>query len=284
VRKGQIRDIVYVYIVKADVSGYPYDHLKWNRIQFKRTLADCAVDGRLPVKNLITPQQAAMEAVKWLERLERGQVSSIIRRDLEVELTPIEIEQRVRKYGDFTRLNNLINNEKSETTHQRMLKDPKEWEEYHRQYREARKTWSIIPYEEIIKRIKQLSPRLQIGDFGCGEAKIMEAIDENRMYSFDHVAINDKVVGCDMKKVPLADEALDVAIFSLSLMGKNWHQYIAEAKRCLVTNGILVIAETTKSLIKGRLSNLRQTLKEQGFEIYSDEERGDFTFIEAREL
>jgi hypothetical protein len=33
-----------------------------------------------------------------------------------------------------------------------------------------------------------------------------------------------------MKKVPLADEALDVAIFSLSVMGKNWHQYIAEAE------------------------------------------------------
>jgi hypothetical protein len=46
----------------------------------------------------------------------------------------------------------------------------------------------------------------------------------------------------------------------------------------------LVIAETTKSLIQGRLSNLRQALKEQGFEIYSDEGRGDFTFIEAREL
>jgi hypothetical protein len=36
--------------------------------------------------------------------------------------------------------------------------------------------------------------------------------------------------------------------------------------------------------VKGRLSNLRQIVKEQGFEIYSDEERGDFTFIEAREL
>jgi hypothetical protein len=33
-----------------------------------------------------------------------------------------------------------------------------------------------------------------------------------------------------------------------------------------------------------RLSNLRQVLTEQGFEIYSDEEKGDFTFIEAREL
>jgi SAM-dependent methyltransferase len=82
---------------------------------------------------------------------------------------------------------------------------------------------------------------------------------------------------------PLADEALDVAIFSLSLMGKNWQQYITEAKRCLVTNGILIIAETTKSL-KGRLSKLRDLIKEQGFEIYSDEERGDFTFIEARDL
>ena len=260
VRKGQIKDVVHVYIIKAVVSGYLYDDLKWDRIQFKRTLADCAIDGRLPQKNLVTPQQAAMEAVKWLERLERGEVSAIIRRDIDVELTPVEIEQRIRKYGAFTKLNNLINNAKSETTHERMIKDPKEWEEYHRQYREARKTWSIIPYEEIIKRIKQLSKRHQIGDFDCGESKIMEAIGENRVYSFDHVAINDKVVTCDMKKVPLADEALDVAVFSLSLMGKNWHEYITEAKRCLVTNGTLMIAETTKSLKEGRLSNLRQVL------------------------
>jgi SAM-dependent methyltransferase len=164
-----------------------------------------------------------------------------------------------------------------------MLKDPREWEEYHRQYREARQAWSVIPYEEILKRIKQLSKRYQIGDFGCGEAKIMEAIGPQRVYSFDHVTMNDKVTACDMKKVPLADEALDVAIFSLSLMGKNWHEYITEAKRCLVTNGILIIAETTKSL-KGRLSNLRDEIQKQGFDVYSDEERGDFTFIEDREL
>jgi Hypothetical methyltransferase len=152
VRKGQIRDVVHVYIVKANVNGYPYDQLKWNRIQFKRTLADCAVDGRLPEKNLVTPQQAALEAVKWLERLEQGEISSVTRRDLEVELSPVQIEQRIRKYGDFTRLNNQINTENSDTTHKRMLKDPREWEEYHRQYREARKGWSVIPYEEIIKK------------------------------------------------------------------------------------------------------------------------------------
>jgi ubiquinone/menaquinone biosynthesis C-methylase UbiE len=111
----------------------------------------------------------------------------------------------------------------------------------------------------------------------------MEAIGAQRVYSFDHAAMNDEVTACDMKKVPLADEALDVAIFSLSLMGKNWSEYIKEAKRCLVTNGILMIAETTKSM-KGRLSKLRDVIKAEGFETYIDEERGDFTFIEAREL
>jgi hypothetical protein len=66
-------------------------------------------------------------------------------------------------------------------------------------------------------------------------------------------------------------------------MGKNWTDYITEAKRCLATNGYLLIAETTKSL-KGRLPKLQDVLTEQGFEIYTDEERGDFTFIEARKL
>jgi len=283
VRKGQIRDVVHVYLVKASIGGYQYDELKWKRIQFKRTLADCAVDGRLPEKNLVTPQQAAMEAVRWLERLERGEISTVVRRDLNVELTPVEIKKRVIKYGDFTRLNNKINNEKSETTHDSMLNDPREWEEYHRQYREARRNWAIVPYEEITKRIRQLSPRLIIGDFGCGEAKILESFGDNRVYSFDHIAINNKVKACDIKSVPLPDEAIDIAVFSLSLMGRNWHEYIAEAKRCLATNGYLLIAETTKA-VKGRLSKLKQVIEQQGFDIYNVEERGDFTFIEAREL
>ena len=117
-----------------------YNYKDSARILYKRTLADCAVDGWLPEKNMVTPRQAMMEAARWLERLERGEISSIIRRDLDVKLTPVEIEQRVRKYSDFTRLNNQINAEISDTTHQIMLEDPKEWEEYHRQYREARKT------------------------------------------------------------------------------------------------------------------------------------------------
>jgi len=58
-------------------------------------------------------------------------------------------------------------------------------------------------------------------------------------------------------------------------MGRNWLDYIKEARRCLATNGYLLIAETTKT-IKGRLSRLKEIIHKEGFEIYTDEEKGDF--------
>jgi ribosomal RNA-processing protein 8 len=115
------------------------------------------------------------------------------------------------------------------------------------------------------------------------EAKMLEEFGDKRVYSFDHIAINNKVTACDMKSTGLPDEAIDIAIFSFSLMGRNWDDYIAEAKRCRATGGYLLVAETTKSL-KGRLSSLREIIIKEGFEIYSEEAKGDFTFIEAREM
>ncbi|WP_100181938.1 integrase repeat-containing protein [Candidatus Nitrosotenuis aquarius] len=282
VRRGQIKDVVHVYIIKASIAGYPYDQLKLDRIKFKKTLADCAVDGRLPEKNLISPEQATTEAVRWLERLERGEISTVRRPDLNVELSTVQVEQRIKKYGDFEKFNQRINTENSETTHARFLKNPEEWLEYHRQYREARKTWSIIPYEHWIKRLNELSPRLEIGDFGCGEAMIMESVGD-RVHSFDHVAISERITSCDLQSVPLHDGSLDVIVFSLSLMSRNWQDYIKEARRCLATNGFLFISETSHA-VNGRLKEIRQFLQQEGFEIYEDYENGTFTFIEARKV
>jgi hypothetical protein len=36
--------------------------------------------------------------------------------------------------------------------------------------------------------------------------------------------------------------------------------------------------------MKGRLAKIKRQIEQQGFDIYNVEERGDFTFIEAREL
>ncbi|MFZ0329087.1 MAG: DEAD/DEAH box helicase family protein, partial [Nitrososphaeraceae archaeon] len=287
-RIGQVSQMIKVHIIKASIEGYPYDHYKWNRIEFKRTLADCAVDGWLPEKNLVSPYQMQMEAIRWLERLERGEVSSVIRKDLDIKLTNVEIQRGLVTYGDFARMNNLMNNENSQTTYFRIQEDPTFWQEYHRQYDETSKLWPIKPVLEIIKRIKQLSPRLIIGDFGCGKnVEILKAFGSHRVHSFDFVLVNDNVTACDMKSIRcLKNGDLDIAVFSLSLMSRNWQEFIIEAKRCLATNGYLLIAETTNSL-KKRLSKLRTIIEENGFEIYKeykDTKKGDFTFIEARKL
>ena len=106
------------------------------------------------------------------------------------------------------------------------------------------------------------------------------------MYNFDHHNIlNDKIIPCDMKSVKkyLEDGKLDVAVFCLSLMGEDWREYIIEAQRYLAKNGLLFIAGTTNSL-SARLSDLSKAITDQGFEIYSDEEKGDITFMDARKL
>ena len=284
VRTGQKDQDVTIHHIKASIGGYEYDEMKLNRLKFKRTLADCAVDGLLPEKNLVSAAQASREAVRWLARLERGEISCVTRRDLNRILLPVEIKKRQSRYGDFSKQNQKINTEKSSTTHQRMLKNPEEWHEYHRNYREERKGWRVIPFDEWIKRIKKLSDRFIIGDFGCGEAKIAEEVG-SRVINFDHVAIDSTVISCDMSDVSehIKKGGLDVALFSLSLMGKNWEDYLKEASRCLNENGLLFIAETTNSLSK-RLETLREEVKKLGFEIYKDDEMGLFTFIEARKI
>jgi hypothetical protein len=50
---------------------------------------------------MVTPHQAMMEAVRWLERLERGEISRINRRDLDVKLTPVDIDLNLFTPGPF---------------------------------------------------------------------------------------------------------------------------------------------------------------------------------------
>ena len=205
-----------------------------------------------------------------------------------VQPTPTEVKhytenpEMIRRLNEFSKQNQLINTENSMTTHYRMQQHPEEWYDYHKRLEEIRKSWTVDPLEKIIQRLKRLSPRLRIGDFGCGKAKIVDVFGNNRVKSFDHIAINEKVTSCDMRSVPLEDGYLDVIVFSLSLMGKNWHEHIIEANRCLMSTGTLIIADTVRSLTEGRLNNLKEVLLENSFEVYKEELWDIFSYIEAR--
>lgn len=280
-RQGQIKDHVDVLVplTYGDVNGeeWSWCNSRWKRIQFKKSVSDAAVDGVIPEGHLRTPAQAYKDTMLWLERLDRGEIYEIERRKISIPLIG-EVKPNVqRRMGDLSQMNSRINHVPSSQTHKRFLDHPEEWECYHSVYREDRKNWPIVPYEEAVKWFKA-RPHMVIGDFGCGEA-LLAANVENKVFSFDHVAINENVTACDMCHTSLDDACLDAAVFSLSLMGSNFIDYLKEAHRCLKLDGHLWIAEPTS-----RIQNIelfRDLLFRLGFDVSRVDEKWKFTFIKA---
>jgi superfamily II DNA or RNA helicase len=277
---------VIIPLTYAEVNGqrWSWCESKMQRLAFKKSIADAAVDGVVPEGHLRTPAQAYQDVLAWLQRLDAGEVQVVTRPRIVVPLPdtdPADVKRRRRRYGDFSAMNRTWNQTRSETTHARLQANPEEWAQYHTLYRDARKDWAVVPYEEIIRWCSD--PRRNgsvIGDFGCGEAKLAEAVsDRHTVYSFDHVAVNDDVVACDMAHVPLDDETLDVAVFSLSLMGANFADYIREAYRTLKLDGQLHIIDVTERFTDR--NGFVKGLEGLGFAVISVEDKWKFTHIRA---
>jgi hypothetical protein len=285
-RQGQARSAVTMILplTYAEINGQRWSWCasKMQRLRFKKSIADAAVDGVVPEGHLRTPAQAYQDVMTWLERLDVGQVEVITRPKIMVPLPdtdPADVKRWRRRYGDFSAMNRTWNQGQSQTTHARLQGNPEEWAQYHTLYREARKDWAVVPYEEMIRWCRQRSGYV-IGDFGCGEAKLAEAVsDRHTVHSFDHVAVNDDVIACDMAHVPLDDATLDVAIFSLSLMGANFTDYLREAHRTLKLDGQLHIIEATDRFTDR--TEFARALEGFGFAIVSVEDKWKFTHIRA---
>jgi ubiquinone/menaquinone biosynthesis C-methylase UbiE len=174
-------------------------------------------------------------------------------------------------------MNRRWNVSHSETTSKRLSNDPAEWEQYHQLYREARKDWTLVPYEEFIRWAQQRNGYV-IGDFGCGEALVAKSLaGGHTVHSFDHVAINAEVVACDISHVPLDDQSLDVVLFCLSLMGANATDYLREAQRVLKLDGHLHIWEPTSRF--GDLEEFISGLKALGFDLLREGSEWKFTHL-----
>jgi len=113
--------------------------------------------------------------------------------------------------------------------------------QYHEGFRAQVAKWPVKPVDMFV-RFLHSRPRLVVGDFGCGDAEIARQVP-NTVHSFDLVAVNERVTACDIAHVPLPDKSLDVVIFCLSLMGKNYMDFLQEATRVLKTRGQLKICE-----------------------------------------
>lgn len=134
--------------------------------------------------------------------------------------------------------------------------------QYHQGFRLQAAGWPQNPVSYFVKYIRS-RPGIVVGDFGCGDAKIAQSVS-NKVHSFDLVAGNEHVVACDISKVcvritaeihdaataivsvkqisyiglshsqlPLDNAVLDLGIFSLSLMGTNYLDFVKEAARVI---------------------------------------------------
>ena len=101
--------------------------------------------------------------------------------------------------------------------------------------------------EEEEKKKEKKKQVVEVADMGCGVARLAATLAGDArfvVHSYDLVAANARVEACNIAHVPLADGAVDAAVFCLSLMGTDYVQFLLEGRRVLRTGGLLVVAET----------------------------------------
>ena len=147
-----------------------------------------------------------------------------------------------------------------------MFKDGDLFADYHEGYRQQVEKWPKNPLDLITSELKKEKYRnCKVGDFGCGEGKLQLSLQKNKhegkIYSFDVGKCADHIIQTDIASVPLKDKELDIVVFSLSLMGTNFPDFLQEANRVLKSQGTLFVAEVLSRFED--LAKFCQLMKEQ---------------------
>jgi hypothetical protein len=150
--------------------------------------------------------------------------------------------------------------QKSTTTHEKLQSNPAEWHAYHaaRDISFQGYDQSQIPRNRIIARLanRRKDKKIRILDLGCGRNNIAQHFASNKHHKFtiqgyDHVA--EEGSGARIGNIAnLAaqeeDESVDICIYSQSLMGSDWREYLTEGYRMLRYGGEFIISEHIKML------------------------------------
>lgn len=160
---------------------------------------------------------------------------------------------------------------------------------YHDAYSKASERWPTKPIDYIVKFIKKRlftkKPvnKLKFADIGCGREPLlkMKLPHKAKVQSFDLVSTHDDVVQANMDNLPIEDESIHCAVYSLSLMAKNLGKILIEARRVLKLGGSLLIIEVT-SRFEGRQKRFVEKVEKIGFKKRSMavlKPNGFFTFF-----
>ncbi|KAF5836256.1 methyltransferase-domain-containing protein [Dunaliella salina] len=111
-----------------------------------------------------------------------------------------------------------------------------------------RHTFDLVPLAQFVCRSWNASekvPRPRVPEMLLQllPSTMQETHSLGKTHSFDLVSSAPHVVACNMASVPLDSASVDVAVFSLALMGTDYGAFLTEAARVLRHKGWLWIAE-----------------------------------------
>ncbi|KAI9316117.1 methyltransferase-domain-containing protein [Dichotomocladium elegans] len=193
------------------------------------------------------------------------------------KLTPLQQKMREKLTGArFRWLNEQLYTAPGDVSFKLFQEKPELFDEYHSGFRHQVESWPENPVDIFVSQLAKLPEGTVIADLGCGDAKIAHTLKKQKVLSFDMVAKNDKVVPCDISKLPLPENSVDVAVFSLALMGTNYIDFLKEAKRVLKPGGELKIAEVVSRF--SDIDGFIDMLEELGFE-FLEKDTGNTMFV-----
>lgn len=181
-------------------------------------------------------------------------------------MSPLQVKMAKKLQGaHFRMLNEELYTTPSTAAVDLFERDTSLFEAYHIGFREQTKRWPQNPVELIIKELRKHPRAWVIADLGCGDARVAQVLP-NRVHSFDLVANNERVVACDIAKVPLKDASTNAVVLSLALMGTNYDEFLREAHRIIPQGGRVYVAEV-RSRVEHVLDDFRTMLSTMGFRV-----------------
>jgi len=193
-------------------------------------------------------------------------------------------EKQKRMLSEYQEITKKMSVQNSKNTNEMFKGNVKLWHQYHDNRDISFKGYdnqNEIPINKIMDYLKtKENKKLNILDLGCGRNLIKQYFEKNKKFEitgYDHVSFNGSIE-CDISELPNDDETVDVCIFSQSLMGSNWKEYIVEAIRVLRYNGELIISESVE-----RYDNIKQYIDNLGLHYkkidYSETNRWFYLYL-----
>ena len=160
------------------------------------------------------------------------------------------VEQR--KISEYQELTKKMSIQKSDNTNKMFKDKPQLWEQYHeaRDFSFQGYEQNEIPVNKIISYLEtKKNHKLKILDLGCGRNLIKEHFKNNKKFTitgYDHISYNGSKVSDICNLEDEEEDTIDVCVYSQSLMGSNWKEYLDEGKIVLRYNGEMIISESSE--------------------------------------